>query len=62
MAAMTMKAFSGYATTIFARRHRLEEESRSLAVQRDALLPKLVSGEVRMKEAKTSAYGNNRDA
>lgn len=39
MAAMTMKAFSGYATTIFARRHRLEEESRSLAVQRDALLP-----------------------
>ena len=39
--------FNDYASIIFERRHQLEEESRSLASQRDALLPKLVSGEVR---------------
>ena len=42
--------FSGYADTIFARRHWLEEESRTLAALRDTLLPKLVSGEVRVDE------------
>ena len=43
--------FDQFVSTIFSRRHRLEEESRALAAQRDALLPKLVSGEVRVPEA-----------
>ena len=43
--------FSGYADTIFARRHRLEEESRILAALRDTLLPELMSGEIRLAEA-----------
>ena len=38
--------FNDYASAIFARQHRLEEECHSLAAQRNALLPKLVSGEV----------------
>ena len=38
--------FNDYTTAIFSRCHRLEEESRTLVEQRDALLPKLVSGEV----------------
>ena len=41
-------AFNGFATEIFTRRHHLEEESRSVAAQRDALLPKLVSGQLRL--------------
>ena len=45
---MALDAFSGYTATIFERRHRLEEESRTLAAQRDALLPRLVSGELRV--------------
>ena len=40
--------FNHYASEIFTRRHRLEEESRTLAALRDTLLPKLVSGEVRV--------------
>ena len=44
---MIVVYFNDYASIIFERRHQLEEESRSLASQRDALLPKLVSGEVR---------------
>ena len=39
--------FNLYASALFARRHRLEEESRALAAQRDALLPKLVSGQIK---------------
>ena len=38
--------FDDYASAIFSRCHHLEEESRTLAIQRDALLPGLVSGEV----------------
>ena len=38
--------FNDYAVATFSRRHRLEEECRALAAQRDVLLPKLVSGEV----------------
>ena len=45
---MTLDAFSSYANAIFERCHCLEEESRALAAQRDALLPRLVSGEVRL--------------
>ena len=39
--------FNDYASAVFSRQHQLEEECHSLAAQRDALLPKLVSGEVR---------------
>ena len=38
--------FNNCAGAIFTRRQKLEEESRALAAQRDALLPRLVSGEV----------------
>ena len=38
--------FNNYASAIFSRCHRLKEQSRALAAQRDALLPRLVSGEV----------------
>ena len=41
-----MGAFNSYAEEIFTRRYNLEEQSRTLADQRDALLPGLVSGEV----------------
>ena len=47
---MTIESFNDYAKTLFARRHRLEEESRTLAALRDTLLPKLISGEVRVKD------------
>ena len=40
--------FNQYASAIFSLRHRLEEESHVLAAQRDALLPGLVSGELRL--------------
>ncbi|MCY4529163.1 MAG: restriction endonuclease subunit S [Chloroflexi bacterium] len=42
--------FNDYTSAIFSRRHRLEQESRDLAAQRDALLPGLVSGEVKVGE------------
>ncbi|MDE0043176.1 MAG: restriction endonuclease subunit S [Candidatus Poribacteria bacterium] len=45
---MVMNEFINYANIIFTRRHGLEEESRTLAAQRDALLLKLVSGELRV--------------
>ena len=35
-----------------ARRRLFSPESRSLAAMRDALLPKLISGELRLKDAK----------
>ena len=40
--------FNHYASEIFTRRHSLEEESRTLAALRDTLLPKLISGEMRV--------------
>ena len=39
-------AFTDYTSAIFSRRRHLEEESRTLTTQRDALLPGLVSGEL----------------
>ena len=42
-------AFNKYASAIFSRRRHLEEESRTLTTQLDALLPGLVSGEVGME-------------
>ena len=49
---MVMDEFSNCANAIFARRYSLEEESRTLADLRDRLLPKLVSGEVRIADTK----------
>ena len=49
---MLMDAFSKIADTFLARRHRLWEESRTLAALREALLPKLVAGEIRLKKWK----------
>ena len=48
---IVVDAFGDHAATIFTRRYRLEEESRALSAQRNALLPKLVSGEVSASEA-----------
>ena len=41
---MVVDGFNDYAAAIFLRCHHLEEESRSLAAQRDTLLPKLMPG------------------
>ena len=41
-----LSAFDRHVAPIFERRHRLDEESRALAAQRDALLPRLISGEL----------------
>ena len=41
--------FGEQVQSLFTRRHGLEEESRTLASLRDALLPKLVSGELRIE-------------
>ena len=41
-----MDTFDRNVAAIFIRRHRLDEESRALTSQRDALLPKLISGEL----------------
>ena len=46
---MVMDAFEDYAATLFARCHRLDEESRALAAQRDTLLPRLVPGELQLE-------------
>ena len=47
--------FNGYVGPIFARSHCLEAESRPLAFLRDALLPKLISGETRLRDADKQA-------
>ena len=44
---MVVDAFNEYASAIFSRCHRLEEESRELSAQRDALSPRLLSGTIR---------------
>ena len=43
--------FDNYVESIFTRRHDLKEESRQLSAQRDVLLPKLVSGELRTRNS-----------
>ena len=43
-----VEAFDGHVSTVYARCHRVAEESRTLAALRDALLPKLVSGDLRV--------------
>ena len=51
----TGRGFNHYTSSIFTRRHSLEEESRILAALRDALLPKLVSGELRVTQLETAS-------
>jgi type I restriction enzyme S subunit len=43
--------FGRMASPLFERRWHAEKESRTLAAVRDALLPKLISGELRLKDA-----------
>ena len=42
----TLAGFNDFCTSIFAQQRVLEEQSHSLAVLRDNLLPKLMSGEI----------------
>lgn len=46
-----LDAFEKRAVLVFRRRHESELESRTLATIRDTLLPKLISGELRIKDA-----------
>lgn len=46
-----VQAFEAQARPLFQMRHHNEQESHTLAALRDTLLPKLLSGEVRVKEA-----------
>jgi type I restriction enzyme S subunit len=50
-AGQVLEAFDGHVQPLFLRRHMLDEESRTLAALRDALLPKLISGELRIENA-----------
>jgi type I restriction enzyme S subunit len=43
-----IERFESYASAIMARIYNNDEQSRTLAAQRDALLPKLLSGEIRV--------------
>ena len=57
---LALNEFNDYASTIFTRRHQLEDESRTIAVRRDALLPVLVSGKMRVQDIQTvgATYGH----
>jgi type I restriction enzyme S subunit len=44
-------AFDALATNVEHRREEIVAESRTLAALRDALLPKLIRGEIRVKDA-----------
>ena len=46
-----LEQFNGYVAPIFARSHCLETESRTLAFLRDTVLPKLISGEIRVGDS-----------
>ena len=45
--------FGGIVKPLFTRAHAAADESRSLAALRDSLLPKLISGEIRVRDAET---------
>jgi hypothetical protein len=49
--AALVAAFNSFATTAKRRREEMISESRTLAALRDTLLPKLISGELRVKDA-----------
>ena len=46
-----MKCFSRFVSALYKYIDKLEDESRTLAALRDALLPKLISGKIRVKDA-----------
>ena len=46
-----LKYFDQFSNTVATKIHENDEESHSLATIRDTLLPKLMSGEIRVKEA-----------
>ncbi len=52
--AALIASFDRVSAALSRRTHHAEEESRYLAALRDALLPKLVSGELRVKDAENS--------
>jgi type I restriction enzyme, S subunit len=49
--------FDAWAGSPVARVHRCNEESRTVAAVRDALLPKLISGELRIENAERVVGG-----
>jgi type I restriction enzyme S subunit len=51
-------AFGSIVASMFARASKASAESRTLAALRDALLPKLISGELRVKDAEKFIGGN----
>jgi type I restriction enzyme S subunit len=48
-----LEAFDSQASALFQCVHHNNEESRTLAALRDALLPWLLSGEIRLKNVQT---------
>ena len=46
-----IECFNRYTDALFARNYLLKTESRTLAVLHDTLLPKLISGEIRLRDA-----------
>jgi type I restriction enzyme S subunit len=50
-------AFDGCVRRLFARRHHDDEQTRTLGALRDTLLPKLLSGELRLKDAERIVTG-----
>ncbi len=52
-----LRAFTDRVDTWFALRRQNDEESRTLIAYRDALLPKLLSGELRIEEAESFLHG-----
>lgn len=53
---VVIKEFSAITQSLFAKRHANDQENQTLSALRDLLLPKLMSGEIRLKdgEAKTT--------
>jgi type I restriction enzyme S subunit len=54
------QAFAQFLNPVWARQKQNEEESRTLATLRDTLLPKLISGELRVKDAERFIGGHVR--
>jgi type I restriction enzyme S subunit len=51
----TLQEFDGVAGSFYAEVEHAKRQSRSLAALRDALLPKLMSGEIDVEKVKLSA-------
>ena len=46
-----LSAFEGFAGSIWKHTYKTNERSRTLAALRDTLLPKLISGKIRVRDA-----------